>query len=235
MPRQLKKHKEQSEAYQASWKLGEEWQLEDRESPDFLVTSAGRCFGLEVTSCHIGPKTRKGSAERAKESSNHQGLTEIRARYEAAGGVGLNLRYRGQVSANAADELLLALLNTGFETRTLFDPPERLDLSDAMVYVHATPNVSWLILNDRAGWVSQDGSFLQREIDLKAKKLPTYRQAFDDIRLLVVADRIYNSGKLQLQDGFRPLLRGFDAVYFFSYPSSVSAFYASDDDQSVPV
>lgn len=227
MPRQLKKHKEQSEAFQAALKLGEEWELEHREAPDFIVTSSGHRFGLEVTQCHVGPKTRKGSLEREKESANHKWLTAIRRRYEAGGGVGLDVRYRGEVAAKAAEELLQRLIDARFEARSPFDSLDRLNLTNATAYVHRTPNTHWMMLDDRVGWVSRDGSFLQREIDRKAKKLPKYREACDDIRLLVVADRIHNSGKLQLEDGFRPDLRGFNAVYFFSYPSSVTAFYAS--------
>lgn len=232
MPRQLKKHKEQYEAFQAALKLAEEWELEHREAPDFIVTSAGHRFGLEVTGCHVGLKTRKGSLERAKESANHAWLTAIRRRYEAGGRAGLHVRYRGEVSAKAAEELLQRLIKARFETRCPSDPLDRLKLTKGTAYVHRAPNAYWMMLKDRVGYVSRDGSFLQREIDLKAKKLPKYREACDDIRLLVVADRTHNSGKLQLEDGFRPDLRGFDAVYFFSYPCSVTAFYASEDDRT---
>lgn len=232
MSRQLKKHKEHSEAFQASLKLGEEWKLEHREAPDFIVTSAGYRFGLEVTGCHVGPKTRKGSLERAKESANHKWLSEIRRRYEAGGRVGLHVRYRGEVSAMAAEELLQCLIDGRFETKSPLDPLVKLKLTSGTAYVHRTPNVYWMMLDDRVGWISHDGSFLQREIDLKAQKLPKYREVCDDVRLLVVADRIYNSGKLQLEDGFRPDLHGFNAVYFFSYPNSVTAFYAFEDDRA---
>lgn len=232
MARQLKKHKEQSEAFQASLKLGEEWELESHESPDFLVTSAGHRFGLEITECHIGPKGNKGATARAKESTNHNWLTEIRRRYEYAGGVGLNLRYRGQVGPIAAEELLQALHNARFETHKPVDRFDRLDLTNGKAYVFRTLNAYWMMLDDRSGRVSHDGSFLQREIDVKAKKLLKYREVCADIRLLVVANRIYNSGKLELQDGFRPKLRGFDAVYFFSYPSSVTAFHAPEEAPS---
>jgi len=232
MPRQLKKHKEQSEAFQASLKLGEEWTLEPRESPDFIVTSAEQRFGLEVTDAYIGPKTKKGAVERAKESANHKWLTAIRRRYEAAGGVGLHVRYHGAVDKAAADELLQALLDARLETVSQFARLDRFELTHGKAYVHTTPNVYWMMLDDRVGWVSQDGGYLQREIDLKAKKLAKYRAVCADIRLLVVANRIYNSGKLQLEDDFRPDLRGFDAVYFFSYPSSLTAFYASDEERA---
>ena len=226
MLRQPQKFKEQSEALQASLKLGEHWDLEAREAPDFIVTSGGRRFALEVTECHVGPKTRKGATQRAREAANHGWLTAIRGQYEAIGGVGLSVRYRGEVDPAAAERLLQALIDGRFGARTIYDASETLILPKGRAYVHRTPNAFWMVLDDRGGWASSDGYFLQREIDLKAQKLPEYRRACDDVRLLVVADRIHNSGKLELEKGFRPDLCGFDAVYFFSYPSSVTAFYA---------
>lgn len=223
-----RKAREHSEAYQAALRLGEKWQLEAREAPDFLVRSGKQHFGLEVTHCHIGPKGRKGAAARAEESARHRWLTEIREDYEAAGGASLHLRYSGEVSPEAAQTLLRALREADLETRRPLQPSERLDLPKARVYVHTTPNTYWMMVEDRVGSVSQDSSYLQREIDHKASKLPAYRKIIGDVRLLVVADRIYNSGKLQLPEDFRPDLRGFDAVYFFSYPASVSSFFAAD-------
>ncbi|MGH6975821.1 MAG: hypothetical protein ACREED_02225, partial [Stellaceae bacterium] len=53
-----------------------------------------------------------------------------------------------------------------------------------------------------------------------------YRESvgLNDIRLLVVANRIMNSGKLSLQG--RPAfdVQGFQVVYFLSYPESIEVF-----------
>ena len=43
-------------------------------------------------------------------------------------------------------------------------------------------------------------------------------------RLLVIADRTKNSGKLTIDDEFVPTLHGFDGVYFLSYPINVKFF-----------
>lgn len=57
------------------------------------------------------------------------------------------------------------------------------------------------------------------------KKLARYREAAGpDIRLLLVADRICNSGKLMLDEGTALDVQGFQVVYFFSYPESVTIF-----------
>lgn len=222
--RQTKKEIERYHAHQAAFKLGETWTLEDYETPDFLVSTDLGKFGLEVTECHIGPKTKGGSTGRAKESANQKWLSGIRDEFESHGGVKLHLRYRGQISDAARAELLRALFSARFNERSAFDSIEhRFD--GGVVWAYKSPNPYWMFLNDRAGWVSRDGSYLQREIDAKAHKLRIYRQLCQDVRLLVVADRIYNSGKLELDVDFRPDLRGFDAVYFFSYPVMVTPFY----------
>lgn len=223
-PKQTKKDIERSHALQAAFKLGEEWTLEEREAPDFLVSTNEGKFGLEVTECFIGPKSKAGSKNRAQESANQRWLRAIRDEFEDCCAAQLHLRYLGHVSKRAAAELLAALLSAHFEQRADFDRVE-LRFDNGSVWAYKSPNPHWMLLKDRVGWVSQDGTYLQREIDAKSPKLNTYRQLCPDIRLLVVADRIYNSGKLELADGFRPDLRGFDAVYFFSYPMSVTPFY----------
>lgn len=218
------KRVEHSNAFQASLKLGEEWHLEEREAPDFLVTTATGMFGLEVTDCHIGARTRGGSKARAAESANARWLKNVREEYERQGGVGLHLRYFGEASEAARLRLLAALGSTVFED-TYDSPPREFSILGGRAWASKAPHTVWTMVSDRVGWVSHDGAYLQREIDAKAEKLTKYREICSDIRLLVVADRIHNSGKLELDDDFIPNLRGFDAVYFFSYPISVTAFY----------
>jgi hypothetical protein len=59
-------------------------------------------------------------------------------------------------------------------------------------------------------------------IEKKAKEMARYKQAAgSDIRLLLVADRINNSGKLALSEGAEFDFQGFNAVYLFPYPEDV--------------
>jgi hypothetical protein len=57
----------------------------------------------------------------------------------------------------------------------------------------------------------------------------TARAAGPDIRLLLVADRIHNSGKLMLDDTAALDTEGFQVVYFFPYPEEVIIFSAQCD------
>lgn len=224
---QTKKDVERYHAVQVARKLGEEWTLKDHEAPDFLVTSRHSKFGLEVTECHVGPKGKGGSQRRAQESANQKWLAGIRAEVGLHCSAQLHLRYNGERSSRAREEILNAILLAHFDQRDDFDEV-RHRFSGGSLWVYRSPFPAWTYLNDRVGWVSRDGSYLQREIEAKAKKLESYRKACPDVRLLVVADRIYNSGKLELADDFSPDLCGFNAVYFVSYPMSVTPFYRAE-------
>lgn len=228
--RDRKKGRETSHAFQAMLKLGVEWTFEEREGPDFLVTSeTGETFGLEVTDAYVGDFTTKGSALRRRESANEAWLAEIRRTYLKAGGPDLHLRYSGSTSPAAREGLLAALRQERFEDQPPLSSSTTINLPDGTAYAFRTPHASWTMLDDRSGETSRDGAHLQRAIDAKAAKLPAYRAVCPDVRLLVVATRIFRSGKLELEEGFQPDLRGFDAVYFFAYPSYVQAFTADGE------
>ena len=208
-------------------KLGEEWEFEERESPDFLITTdRGDKFGLEVTDAYVGSTTRRGSALRLREDANHSWLSGIRREYEAHGGVDLHVRYTGSTSPAVRHQLLEALRDSRFEEHSAPSAIAIIRLSAGTAYVHRTPHPYWMMLDDRSGAVSRDGRHLQDAIDQKAKKLAMYRTACENVRLLVVAMGVYNSGKLELESDYKPDLRGFDAVYFFSYPYEVTTFRA---------
>lgn len=93
--------------------------------------------------------------------------------------------------------------------------------------VHVTKHLrsEWYSLNDRVGWVDRNPQkIIADAIEAKGKKLQRYQAAAGtDIRLLLVADAIHNSGKMRLQEGHAFDLHGFEAVYLFLYPEGVIA------------
>jgi hypothetical protein len=220
---QNQKQIERSTALQAASRLGEAWKLEDCLHPDFLVTTPVAIFGLELTECHIGPVRKGGSRMRKAERANHEWLAEIREKVEAATGLSLHVRYYGAATVEARQEVINAILA---ETQK-GDAFDTLDyrFADGRIWAFETPASSWNVSSDWNGDFETDGRDLQRAVDAKVPKLRRYREQCSDVRLLVYAQRMYNSGKLELPEGFEPELHGFDAVYFFSYPSSVHAFY----------
>ena len=93
----------------------------------------------------------------------------------------------------------------------------------------------WYFVEHRAGCV--DFNPMPRIVEAvkkKSQQLEIYsRAAGSDIRLLVVANRIYNSGKVTLGEKSPLDTKGFRAVYFFSYPESVTVFEGTATKPSV--
>lgn len=220
-----KKGKERFWVAETARFLNETWELQQREEPDFGVTSAGSQFGLEVTECYIGPSNRNGSKMRKEESYNVNLLEGVRMKYQDLGGIVLDLQYLGDSNDQAMTDLLNALMEADLGADGEFAERVEVNFPGGKAFVRRSPTPRWASIGDQVGWVSQNEGFLQREIDKKSSKLLKYRENFSNVRLLVVANRTYNSGKLRLKEGFQPDLRGFDAVYFFSYPVEVHSFF----------
>lgn len=221
--KQDRKAFERSIVHQAALKLGEEWEVNDRESPDFLVDATTGRFGLEVTECHAGPKDKGGSPVRRSESFNSRWLAEVRREFSATSDTPLHVRYYGEASDAARLELLDVLQSARFEERSDFFSLWQA-VGEGRVFAFKTQHSAWNVFSDRSGPMSSDGHCLQREIDKKAEKLARYHNICTDVRLLAFTFPTYNSGRFELPEGFIPDLRGFDVVYFFSYPARVRVF-----------
>jgi hypothetical protein len=91
------------------------------------------------------------------------------------------------------------------------------------VHVTKAHRPDWYSVNDRVGFVNRNPHGIIADAIMKnADELPRYKQiAGIDVRLLLVADRISNSGKLMLDKGAQFDLRGFNTVYLFPYPEDV--------------
>ena len=81
-------------------------------------------------------------------------------------------------------------------------------------------------MNNRVGWVARNSELIIADaIRKKANELTRYRVAAGpDVRLLLVADRIHNSGKLMLDNTAVLDTQGFQVVYVFPYPEPLMAF-----------
>ena len=77
-------------------------------------------------------------------------------------------------------------------------------------------------VNDRVGWLRRTtAADLQHAINRKEANLPLYKQKYDNIELLLVADRTFNSGKLVDTNDLVVSNPEFRAIYFMSYPDSI--------------
>lgn len=227
MTRPSKKQRERFLAEEAGKVLGKAWELGlDRENPDFVVTEGDGRFGLEVCEIFTGTQSKAGAAMKANESNMQGAVNSLRCEYEATADIPLVVKFVGNMCAENLAAVVPALIACDLSSK----PIGHRDVLDwgAGLRVHVTKSFrpDWYSVNDRVGWVDRDAApRISDAIAKKSRNLSRYRQsAGADIRLLIVADRIHNSGKLLLEESRTLDLRGFRTVYFYSYPESVTVF-----------
>jgi len=205
--------------------LGKTWILgADREHPDFVVTEDAKQFGLEVCEVFMGPQNHAGSALKRQESMTQRSVNALRFEYEAITNIPLHVRFVGDMGANNMATVVPALVaedlvskQTGY--RVIIDSCNGL-----RVHVTKAFRSDWYSVNNRVGFVNRNPrKIIADAIEKKAKELTRYKDAAGpDIRLLLVADRFHNSGKLMLEERAAFDFHGFQAVYFFPYPEPVA-------------
>jgi hypothetical protein len=236
MTRLGQKKRERFYAEEAARLLGKPWDFgEDREHPDFVVVDGTEKFGLEVTQVFIGAQSKHGSSLKAAETKMQRAVNELQREYESVENIPLVVKFVGNTEPDNLATVIPALLAEDFPSRavghgfvydTTVAHPSR-----ARLRVHVTKGFrpDWYSINDRVGFVDRSPhGIIAAAIAKKMANLPQYKAAAgSDVRLLLVADRISNSGKLMLDQGTPFDFHGFSGVYLFSYPESVIALAKS--------
>lgn len=239
MTRTSKKIQETALALEAAERLGKHWRIDEvGESPDLLVREDGQRFGLEVTEIHAGRvDKRRGSEIKMGESVIDGVLDALRRDYEAVAGVPLKIEFLGDLALDNQRWVLSQLIACDFPNRKIGDPVE-LD-NDALlplgeeqhrlrVWARRAFRPQWTSVDTTVGFVDFNPMpRITEAVTVKARNIAAYRaRAGHDVRLLIVADRRRNSGKLALRQNEGLDLRGFSAVYFYSRPESVTTWLA---------
>jgi hypothetical protein len=225
--RPSKKSRERFLAEEAGKLLCRNWKLRpDCESPDFIVTEGEKQFGLEVIEIFIGPQSRSGSTTKRMESDAQHRVNAIRREYEAIANIALRVQFVGDISTENLETVVPALLAEDFASKPI---AHHIVVDEGRgLRVHATKvfRAEWFYVNDRVGWVDRGAiRYIADAVERKAGELQRYMKAAgSDIRLLIVADRILNSGKLVLDERAPLDLHGFRVVYFYSRPETVVVF-----------
>jgi hypothetical protein len=168
------------------------------------------------------------------ESRGQRAVDALRREYEAITNIPLIVKLVGDVCAEN-----LALVVPALVVEDLVSKPiayqAKIDLNTGLraglrVYVTRALRPNWFSMKDRVGFVDRNPMpRIAAEMKKKSEKLPQYRQAAgSDIRLLIVADHINNSGKLTLEEQFSLNLLGFNVVYFFPYPEDYVTVFGHD-------
>lgn len=225
----IKKRKEQHFVEEAARLLGESWSAAARECPDFIIGTSGSHFGLEVSEVYLGPSGERGSSAKETESQNHRWLNKICREVEERDKVKLDVAFLGKRSDPARAAILAALSAEDFANRPVghrMEPPpddgdSESEPEHGRLWATKAIHSRATFVQDSSGWVSTDTAILQEAISRKAFKLANYREAVKDVRLLLVADRTRNSGKLMARGNIAVDPCGFDVIYFLSYPVKI--------------
>lgn len=253
MTRQEQKADELSFFHEVNRILDIGWEIDEcRESPDFIVNQGTQKFGLEVCDISNDPRIisdeqpmagsgkKRGSGMRRNESETNRTINSLRQKYEEKNNTPLSVKFLGDLCKENTDQVLSVL-----EAMELSGKPigYRMIINvdgesgNLRVYVTRACQPHWISVDDRVGWVNCNGiDLVDKTVKTKSKKLQKYRElsGCNDIRLLIVANRIMNSGKIDLQ--VLPTLNtyGFSVVYFLSHPEAVTIFDVAGNTSRIP-
>jgi len=232
MTRPEQKSKELQYARCASNLLNAAWTIEippdEEEWPDFKCKTNETEFGLEVTEVFLDEHKKGGSKSKKNEGNNSKTIADLaESYYSHVSAVPIMVHLLGDIIQT--DKLLATLLDNISEFSDN-DTKRFSPYQDCKLYVRQLPSEPkfdkyhhWIYVSDKVGWVANVGiKFLESKIMNKAKKLEKYSQNIDDIRLLLVSNRINNSGKAIPVENACCEKHGFTEVYYLSYPESLT-------------
>lgn len=227
MTRSAQKQREIAYAVKAGELLEEEWQVDlppdESNWPDLVITGRLGAFGLEVRELYLD-ETTKGSPKKAREAHSRRAMHDLARAYYRDNSAPISVQLLGRIPAD--DEVLRLLANETKRLRTW--EQRRIDVgSGCVAYMRKLPDScrnysTWHFASNHVGWVATiDKRLLEDIIIGKAARLGRYRKHIPDVRLLIVSDRLYNSGMARLSAPMKCHPRGFDAVYYLSFPETV--------------
>jgi hypothetical protein len=184
-----------------------------------------REFGLEVRNIFIGPQNHAGSAIKAKESIKQSAVNALRRQYEAIAPVPLHVRFVGDMSRENMARVVPALVAADLTSKELDHRMVVDTMTGLRVHVTKGYRADWYSVNERVGFVDRNPqTIIAAAIEEKGRELVRYKANVGaDVRLLLVADRVHDSGKLVLEPESTFDFHGFEAVYLFPYPEPTVA------------
>lgn len=214
-------------ARRAAELLVEEWQVRcapNEESwPDLIVESSGITFGLEVRELYPD-ESKKGSKKRENESLHIASISALAKKYYKSSCVPIRVNILGSIEQEEVilESLLQSIERLGDLEQARLEPYE-----GCVAYVLKLPSnfgkyMRWSYISDKVGWVGYlDCENIEEKIKEKAIKIKKYSENIKEIRLLLVCNRLLNSGKFVYIKNKQIEILGFNEVYFLSYPDAV--------------
>ncbi|MCF6149292.1 MAG: hypothetical protein E3K37_11625 [Candidatus Kuenenia sp.] len=200
--------------------------------PDLLIQTPADNFGLEVRDIFVDEHSN-GSFEKRSESFRQKLLNQLSAKYYEKKNSPILLEVSGPFDNKIAESILSYLLSIDFQEWKKIEHDIILNGTKTRLYVDGLPSSfanynRWRYIDDNIGWV-QRISDIDVEIITKDKSLNIikYKKNNNKVSLLIVANRIKNSGKLLLEKNSQINTHGFDKVFFYMHPLD-AIVYGSD-------
>lgn len=205
--------------------------IEEGEAPDFIVDSSAGSFGLELVTVYRGggiekPKARgtkkitSGAWSKKREQKRNLELQKLRRAFEASGGPPLSVKVLGNINSDDFRDIPRHLAENGAGELEI---GEQIRIALPSIILHATRSFTaiWIMIEDVVGWVNlEPRKEVEAAILSKASKLSAYQERVGaDVRLLIIAEDRFNSGKLRPHNRMCFKGHGFGEVYFFNSPS----------------
>ncbi len=203
-------------------------QVTPRESPDFELSNGHEIWGIEVRNLLPDEHPiRGGSQAKAKESRNAKQMQILAHRYYENEGSPISLKILGTKTIEPYSDLIFMAISK----RTISSPRtnQRICLPHGVTLFitdrpHEFPKYSkWEVVDDKVGWVRHlTNVHLQAAIDNKSEKLASYLSQYPKIDLLLICDRLNNSGKWLLPSAPEVSNPGFSNIYLLLFPLSIT-------------
>ena len=227
MTKKYQKISEKKYAETASQLLNESWiiSLSPNEThfPDLIVTTDVRKFGLEVREI-FSDETDRGSITKIKESINMLTVDQIANDYYKLSSAPINVKLLGDISNH---KKILYTIVDALPQLIDFESKRLVPYRGCVIHVTKLPNSlgedkKWIYITDKTGWLSVlDRNIIDEAIASKSKNITRYLSSISEVSLLLVCNRIYNSGKFIITEDIITDKHGFDTIYFLSYPESI--------------
>lgn len=230
MTRESQKKEELSFAKKAGELLGETWSINqspnEEDWPDLIVSGVNGKFGLEIRNL-FKDEDRVGSELRELESIRSSNLKKLYEAYYEISNIPISLKVLGDIDKKEVSAIAKFLK----EKAELLSDQNRLDFEvdefEAKFYISRIPlsfgkYKRWQSVSDNVGWVSKlEIPLIKNAITVKESKIDKYRSNINDVRLLLVINRVKNSGRAEIPDNILNIDTSFNEVYLMMYPERI--------------
>lgn len=202
-----------------------DWKINEIPEPlDFEVQSPEGIFGMEVRQIFVDDEEIFGSPAKRGESNNIKVIKKLAKSYYAAGGVPIFAKFLGSFATVDMNSLVNFIVASApvYPGGNVTIETQGVKVFMTSLLPAWTDYSRWVFVNDRVGWVRPiSTNDLQQAVNRKQEHLPSYKKKYENIDLLLVADRLFNSGKLFNTGLLRVSNPGFRTIYFLSYPYDI--------------